>query len=762
MPTLPAHGMPLNSIATAAPAAYNPAFNKQDRTDYASKVVNLHKASTKLRHAFSLVAAAANEMSFGLKDLKRGKVWDGINGVSDLNDHLDYVANSYIQLAQSVNVMNPATIQSFEVPIQGIANTYVSCFANLEREYTTRVANYIKVEKKLTHTLKQQQSPWNWKSSSASEIEQLMTSLAVVKSERVAFQSSYTASVYSSDVSYFNNINVLALNHLESLRRALSIVQNHGVQQNSVLPVVAQPPQPVLSVEVPKVYAQTMPRQTTTPFLETSVSNNNQLHEISLPSPKSMGTLTSGASQSDSAHELSAEELSASLLKIEQSGITAVEKCLSPQQVVSSGILTPSDSGTMCSENNKVASDNSVPVHSTTEVSNDVILAACTTVLPIAPQLIDSTNRQDEAGAKTEYIETHVTQTSQNAAMAREAPLQLGLVAPMTMTPSTIDSDSAGTSMSRRRSNSQPRSSLKSALRRSGSFNNLSETFSSNVSVSASSVSSDDTFQKHRSVSAGGVAFEVPKEMSGETNSTLKRKSVHFTNSRRPMVEFWDCSDSKIGAYVSNGSDSGTSDGGSDVDVIVQSDEVGMARGSESSTTKIKDMNVLRSLYPNMFATESRISAKPIQHMDEVFFHENQQQKRVGPSVYFPPQADIESEVGSVVGEDFNPQLTGKDLVFALYKYVAREAKEMSFEKGDVIEVHKRVGNWIYGSKVKDLGKGKETCFNNWQNKRQSQVGIRHGHATLGSSQSSLQSAGKEVGWIPSSFVAKYSLLGGN
>ncbi|KAJ3072879.1 hypothetical protein HDU98_002741 [Podochytrium sp. JEL0797] len=336
---------------------------------------------------------------------------------------------------------------------------------------------------------------------------------------------------------------------------------------------------------------------------------------------------------------------------------------------------------------------------------------------------------------------------------------------------------------------------------RSSSFTNLTDANTEPaVSSGVSNTSSNDSFSKHRSASVGrnggAAVFDFNSSSSScggsailETGGggsisgnsggggTLRRKSVHFTNPGRPMVEFWDCSDSKIATDVLSLS-SGASDGGESfaeessvsgaVAPVASSTSGSSSSATNPNSAKFKDMDVLRSLYPNVFVAEtSRISTKPVQHMEDVFFHENQQQKRVGPLVYFPPQADVESEVGSVVGDSepsLSHHLAGKDLVFALYKYDARETKEMSLEKGDVIEVFKRVGNWIYGAKVTSEPRsggisGDANGFATWQHKRQTRIaGLRHA-SSLNNPTSSVGKNGNEIGWIPNSFVAKFSVI---
>ncbi|KAI8846116.1 hypothetical protein BC829DRAFT_419448 [Chytridium lagenaria] len=130
----------------------------------------------------------------------------------------------------------------------------------------------------------------------------------------------------------------------------------------------------------------------------------------------------------------------------------------------------------------------------------------------------------------------------------------------------------------------------------------------------------------------------------------------------------------------------------------------------------------------------------------------------VVPTVYFPPQADVSSEVASVVeGENVVAKQpdpnefavkgvvvgagkedgAGAEMVIALHAFVARSGKEMSLAKGDVVVVHRRQGTWIYGTKARrktEDAEGGEEATANGDGKK------------------------PEMGWIPVAFVAKYSL----
>ncbi|KAI8906006.1 hypothetical protein EDD86DRAFT_211308, partial [Gorgonomyces haynaldii] len=103
------------------------------------------------------------------------------------------------------------------------------------------------------------------------------------------------------------------------------------------------------------------------------------------------------------------------------------------------------------------------------------------------------------------------------------------------------------------------------------------------------------------------------------------------------------------------------------------------------------------------------------------------------PQVYVQ-EDDAASCVASMVDSNHDLSLLtinpdSRDLVIALYPFNSRSAKEMSLNPGDIIQVRKRQGTWIYGTKI---------------NKRQQ---MANGIVT------------PEVqGWAPVAFVTKYSL----
>ncbi|KAI8804082.1 hypothetical protein BJ742DRAFT_465138 [Cladochytrium replicatum] len=134
------------------------------------------------------------------------------------------------------------------------------------------------------------------------------------------------------------------------------------------------------------------------------------------------------------------------------------------------------------------------------------------------------------------------------------------------------------------------------------------------------------------------------------------------------------------------------------------------------------------------------------------------------PAVYFPPAADVQSQMGSVVGnldeaekeamvsraaaastkpssnsvskppEKKSSSGSGtSDLVIAVHEFSARSGKEMGLAKGDVVSVRKRQGTWIYGTKIRSAGGDL---------------------ADVEVAQGDLKKL--PMGWIPMAFVTKY------
>ncbi|KAJ3280295.1 hypothetical protein HK104_000771 [Borealophlyctis nickersoniae] len=169
--------------------------------------------------------------------------------------------------------------------------------------------------------------------------------------------------------------------------------------------------------------------------------------------------------------------------------------------------------------------------------------------------------------------------------------------------------------------------------------------------------------------------------------------------------------------------------------------------------------STLSSLYPHIFASESsQLWGVPVQ---KVALTSGPTQVRT-PEVYVSPEADVESQMGSVVG--VSESLVGlpptADMVYAIHDFAARSAKEMSLTKGDVVTVRKRQGTWIYGTKVPrskpspttaDSSSNPASKDNKDTNNNKSFADrFRRGPPQAASSPA-------EVGWIPMAFVAKFS-----
>ncbi len=136
----------------------------------------------------------------------------------------------------------------------------------------------------------------------------------------------------------------------------------------------------------------------------------------------------------------------------------------------------------------------------------------------------------------------------------------------------------------------------------------------------------------------------------------------------------------------------------------------------ESTVTSVD--GDLGQMYSNLVGTKSNLFDSV--EIKSVSKHSQETEKK-HPQVFLYPEADIESQVASMVGSVIT-NAPSRDLVIALYDFQARSAKELSITRGDILAVRKRQGTWIYGSIV-NRGPEAENAF----------------------------------GWTPVSFVAKYS-----
>ncbi|KAJ3050099.1 hypothetical protein HK097_008922 [Rhizophlyctis rosea] len=133
------------------------------------------------------------------------------------------------------------------------------------------------------------------------------------------------------------------------------------------------------------------------------------------------------------------------------------------------------------------------------------------------------------------------------------------------------------------------------------------------------------------------------------------------------------------------------------------------------------------------------------------------------PEVYVSQEADVESQMGSIVG--VTESLVGLpeevDMVYAIHDFAARSAKEMSLAKGDVITVRKRQGTWIYGTKVPrtktSLSLPNNASNNNDKASSSFADRFRRGPPQGGAAGKGAAEDAPQVGWIPMAFVAKFS-----
>ncbi|KAJ3157037.1 hypothetical protein HDU89_002447 [Geranomyces variabilis] len=178
--------------------------------------------------------------------------------------------------------------------------------------------------------------------------------------------------------------------------------------------------------------------------------------------------------------------------------------------------------------------------------------------------------------------------------------------------------------------------------------------------------------------------------------------------------------------------------------------------GSQSSPSPQQSLS---SLYPDIFAAENtHIAQTPVLAHRAIVRN---------PAVYVAGgEGDAESQIGSVVGT--TESLVGVlpsgnrnlDLVYAIHDFDARSAKEMSLRKGDVMEVKKRHGTWIYGTKFSRRQKASDEANSpasvTSPTARSANDRFRRG-IPQDSSAEQTKTEKPEVGWIPMAFVAKFS-----
>ncbi|KAJ3179891.1 hypothetical protein HDU87_002459 [Geranomyces variabilis] len=179
--------------------------------------------------------------------------------------------------------------------------------------------------------------------------------------------------------------------------------------------------------------------------------------------------------------------------------------------------------------------------------------------------------------------------------------------------------------------------------------------------------------------------------------------------------------------------------------------------GSQPSPSQQQSLS---SLYPDIFAAENtHIAQTPVLAHRAIVRN---------PAVYVAGgEGDAESQIGSVVGT--TESLVGVlpsgsrnlDLVYAIHDFDARSAKEMSLRKGDVMEVKKRHGTWIYGTKFSRRQKASDDPNSpaagvTNPTARSASDRFRRG-IPQDSSAEQTKTEKPEVGWIPMAFVAKFS-----
>ncbi|KAI8836550.1 hypothetical protein BJ741DRAFT_190279 [Chytriomyces cf. hyalinus JEL632] len=759
----------LQPTATA-PNDYNATFSKHERAEFSYKLLQLVRLNSKFRNAVSQLAAAAHDLSGGFKDLKRGRVKDGVLAHAQ---SIDAISDSYLAFAQTLSAVGPKAIQTFEGPIQGIANSYVSSYSNMDRECHTRMTSLNKLQKRVEKELA---SPWPWKRISGSYSEQQLTrDLSAVLAEKEQLSAFYVSRVYAQDVDTIEAVSALGGANLQILQDALGGWTAGGWTMNGLKDreVGCDAVAILRSPTVPSNYSQfTSPAQDVSPHLYPAMTHAQSSHsqdassqqgslavrsstmprlgttsreaaatnskEVAHPSPKSFHSAEFSPKQTrmDLKGRMDASNLPSIFTKesVSQSaklgGGTVTPMSLGSQSAEKSADSQPAsvfeDLGSTKIEGNGIENNES----GNRDIQEDPIQANKPSLLPVvhsSPQISDDL---DSSNGPPNSRTSDISQDTLRNSVSTEHLRSLVSVENASRAAAMLASSATLPHPKAPSSSSSAKMGLKSALRSSGfdSFPRSASTIGSKF-ASTPVLSQNVATMKDRSYTVGGGGSHLDTSEESQTFGRVRRKSVHFTNPHGPMVEFWDGSTGHAEEVMSI---SNASLSGDEQDVAAPQEEVQLP-GKPPAPLRARPMDIdtMRSLYPDMFITESRrMSSTPVQYVENTFFSENEAQRRVGPPVFFPPQADVQSEAGSVVGHvemGASQHMAGRVLFIAIYKHVPKETKEMAMEKGDVLEIAKRSGKWVLATKVAasaDRGSTRVT----------------------------------ESGWVPAAFVMKYSL----
>ncbi|KAJ1562384.1 hypothetical protein HK096_010512 [Nowakowskiella sp. JEL0078] len=263
------------------------------------------------------------------------------------------------------------------------------------------------------------------------------------------------------------------------------------------------------------------------------------------------------------------------------------------------------------------------------------------------------------------------------------------------------------------------------------------------------------------------ISMDLPKKSVLNTRSASfpslqDKKKVHFTSTSTPLVHVQNDDDSVVDASPTT-DETITIDMQPTLTATLSTLYPHIFTATSATTTPSSAMPDLADAAKTVAITDSPQNQYLSSSQATVLVKPPVNQIRI-PKVYFPPQADVQSQMGSVVGEldadeiealilnakdtistasGANSDSTNNgprqaDLVIAVHDFTARSTKEMGLCKGDVVTVRKRQGTWMYGTKIisaeVENGEGEGADR------------FRRGPPQKGSM----------VGWIPVAFVTKY------